>query len=223
MRTIRPGHGLHLRFLRQSAFFLISQRHELGEQQDLTTCPHATSCWHLNQEAMDQWLIFDEAESCMCAKSLQLCQIMCDPLDCSPPGSSVYGISRQEHWSGLPCHPPGDCPSPGIEPASLMSRALTGRFLTPSSTWSWIQSIQFSRSVVSDSLRCHELQHSRPPCPSPTPEVYSNSCPLSRWCHPTISSSVVPFSSHLQSFLASGSFQKSQFFISGGQILEFQL
>ena len=72
-------------------------------------------------------------------------------------------------------------------------------------------------SVVSDSLLPHEPQHARPPCPSPTPGVYSNSCPLSWWCHPTISSSVVPFSSHLQSFPASGSFQMSQFFASGGQ------
>ena len=70
---------------------------------------------------------------------------------------------------------------------------------------------------MSDSLQPHGLQHSRPPCPSPTPRVYSNSCPLSRWCHPTISSSVVPFSSCLQSFPASGSFQMSQFFASGSQ------
>ena len=75
----------------------------------------------------------------------------------------------------------------------------------------------FSHSVVSDSLRSHGLQHVRPPCPSPTPGVYSGSCPLSQWCHPTISCSVVPFSSHLQSFPASGSFQISQFFTSGGQ------
>ena len=69
---------------------------------------------------------------------------------------------------------------------------------------------------MSDSLQPHRLQHSRLPCPSPTPRVYSNSCPSSRWCHPTISSSVVPFSSHPQSFPASGSFQMSQFFTSGG-------
>ena len=70
---------------------------------------------------------------------------------------------------------------------------------------------------MSDSLQSHESQYNRPPCPSPTPRVYSNSCPLSRWCHPTISSYVVPFSSCLQSFPASGSFQMSQFFASGGQ------
>ena len=69
-------------------------------------------------------------------------------------------------------------------------------------------SVQFSRSVVSDSLQIHGLQHARPPCPSPTPRVYSNSCPSSRWCHPTISSSAVPFSSCLQSFPASRVFSK---------------
>jgi len=78
-------------------------------------------------------------------------------------------------------------------------------------------SAQFSRSVVSDSLWPHEPQHARPPCPSPTPGVHPNPRPLSRWCHPTISSSVVPFSSCPQSYPASGSFQMSQLFASGGQ------
>ena len=78
-------------------------------------------------------------------------------------------------------------------------------------------SVQFSRSVMSNSLRPHGLQHVGLPCPSSIPRVYSNSCPLSRWCHPTINSSVVSFSFHLQSFPASGSFQISQFFVSGGQ------
>ena len=77
--------------------------------------------------------------------------------------------------------------------------------------------VQFSRSVVSNSLWPHGLQHARPPCPSPTPRVSSNSCPSSQWCHPTISSSVIPFSSPLQPFPASGSFQMSQLFTSGGQ------
>ena len=81
-------------------------------------------------------------------------------------------------------------------------------------------SVQFSHSVVSDSLRPHEPQHARPPCPSPTPGVHPNPCPLCRWCHPTISSSVVPFSSCLQSFPFSGSFPMSQFFALGGQSIE---
>ena len=76
---------------------------------------------------------------------------------------------------------------------------------------------------MSDSLRPHGLQHARPPCPSPTPGVYSDSCPLSGWCHPTISSFVIPFSSHLQSFPASGSFQMSQLFTSGGQSIGFSV
>ena len=76
---------------------------------------------------------------------------------------------------------------------------------------------QFSRSVMSDSLRPHGLQHARLPCKSPTPGPYSNLCPSSHWCHPAISSSVIPFSSRLQSFPASGSFLVSQFFASGGQ------
>ena len=77
-------------------------------------------------------------------------------------------------------------------------------------------SVQFSHSVVSNSLQPHGLQHARPPCPSPTPGTYSNSCPSSWWCHPTISSSVIPFSSRLQSLPTSGSFQMSQCFTSGG-------
>ena len=77
--------------------------------------------------------------------------------------------------------------------------------------------IKFSRSVQSDSLQPHESQHTRPPCPSPTPGVYSNSCLLSQWCHPAISSSVIPFSSCPQSLPASGSFPMSQFIAWGGQ------
>ena len=84
-------------------------------------------------------------------------------------------------------------------------------------------SVQFSRSVMSDSLQPYGLQHARLPWPSPTPRAYSNSCPLCRWCHPTISSSAVPFSSCLQSFPALGSFLISQFFTPGAKVLEFQL
>ena len=78
-------------------------------------------------------------------------------------------------------------------------------------------SVQFSCSVMSDSFRPHESQHTRPPCPSPTPRVYSNSCPSSQWCHPAISSSVIPFSSCPQSLPVSGSFPMSQLFAWGSQ------
>ena len=88
----------------------------------------------------------------------------------------------------------------------------------------YLPSVQFSHSVVSNSLRPHELQHARPSCPSPTPGIYPHSCPSSRWCHPAISSSVVPFSSCPQFLPASGSFPMSQLFAWGGQSqLEFQL
>ena len=85
-------------------------------------------------------------------------------------------------------------------------------------TFVWIfSSVQFSRSVLSDSLRTHELQHARPPCPSPTPGVHANSCPSSPWCHPAISSSIVPFSTYPQTLPASESFPMSQLFAWSGQ------
>ena len=98
---------------------------------------------------------------------------------------------------------------------------MPNQFISIGSLWPIFKisfsSVQFSSSVISDPLWLHELQHARPLCPSPTPGVYPNSCPLSWWCHPTILSSVVSFSSCPQSFPASGSFQMSQFFASGGQ------
>ena len=90
--------------------------------------------------------------------------------------------------------------------------------LYSNSSWWCYPYFQFSRSVMSNSLKPHGLQHTRPPCPSPTSEAYSNSCPLSQWCHPTISSSVVLFSSCLQSFPASGSFQINQLSASGSHL-----
>ena len=101
-----------------------------------------------------------------------------------------------------------DCSTPGFPVHHQLPKS--------TQTIIWL-SLQFSRSVMSNSLQLHGLQHTRLPCPSPTPRACSNSCPLSRWCHPTISSSVVPFSSCLQSFPASGSFQMSQLFASSGQ------
>ena len=98
---------------------------------------------------------------------------------------------------------------------------IAGRLFTTeppvTSLFHLFSSVQFSLWVMSNSLRSHEPQHSKPPCPSPTPEVHPNPCPLSRWCHPTISSSVVPFSSYPQSFPAWGSLPMSQLFASGGQ------
>ena len=116
-------------------------------------------------------------------------------------------FSRQECWSGLPCPPPRDLPDPGIELGSLKSPALAGRLYTTSVTWEAHNStsVQFSHSVVSDSLRSHESQHARPPCLSPTPGVHPDSHPSSQWCHPAISFSVVPFSSCPQSLPASES------------------
>ena len=123
---------------------------------------------------------------------------------------------RQEYWSGLPFHPPGDLSHPVIKPRSPGLQAVScfaGGFFID-----WANSsVHFCHSVVSGCLWSHGLQHARLPCPSPTPGASLNSCPSSWWCHPTISSSAVPFSSCLQSFLASGSFLMSQFFASGGQ------
>ena len=114
---------------------------------------------------------------------------------------------------------PGSCMQEAHLLAQLPHSALMN--LTWLENWGLLKlpfsSVQFSCSVTSDSLRRHEAQHARPPCPSPTPGVHPNPCPLCRWCHPTISSSVVPFSSCPQSFPASGSFQMSQLSASGGQ------
>ena len=107
----------------------------------------------------------------------------------------------------------------------IEKEVLQGRILSPYwfNLYAEFSSVQFNHSVVSDSLQPHELQHARPPCPSPTPRVHSDSCPSSRWCHPAISSSIVPFSSCPQSLPASESFPMSQLFTCGGQSLEFQL
>ena len=127
----------------------------------------------------------------------QSCLTLCNPMDCSPLGSSVHGILQAMilERTAMPSPRGSSLPRDRTRPSS----------------------VQFIRSVVSDSLWPHEPQHARPPCPSPTPRIYPNSCPLGQWCHLTISFSVVPFSSHLQSFPASGSFQMSQFFASGGK------
>ena len=99
----------------------------------------------------------------------------------------------------------------GVQQNAIFQRALLFLFKKKKSIG--VSSVQFSHSVVSDSLWPHEPQHARPPCPSPTPRVHPNSCPLSQWCHPTILSSVIPFSSLPQSFPASGSSQMSQLYL----------
>ena len=159
---------------------------------------------------------FSMSLSCVCVLVPQSCLTLCDQAPLS------IGFSRQEHWSGLPFPSPGDLPDPGIEPrfpawqADSLLSAPPGKPLSLSSG-------QFSPSVLCDFLRPHGLQHAKLPCPSPTPIACSNLGPSSRWCHPTISSSVIPFSSCLQSFSASESFSVSQFFTSGGQNTGVQL
>ena len=140
----------------------------------------------------------------LCVFTISCMRLLATPWTVARQAPQSMGFSKQEYWSGLPFPPPGDLLHPGIQ---SWSPALAEGFFTTSTTWSnHSSSVQFSCSVVSDSLWLHGLQHARPPCPSPTPGVHPNSCPLSQWCRPTISSSVVPFSSCLQSPPASGSF-----------------
>ena len=130
-------------------------------------------------------------------------------MDCSLPGSSVYGIlqARILEWVAMPSFR-GSSP-PRNQTLIIRSPARAGGFFPTRATYMRIRD-QISRSVVSDSLWPHELQHARPPCPSPIPGVHSDSHPSSQWCHPAISSSVVPFSSCPQSLPASESFPMSQ-------------
>ena len=147
----------------------------------------------------------------------QSCPTLCDPIDCSPTGFSTYGILQATILEQvvIPHSRVSSHPKDWIKLSFLQADSLSSELQGKS--YPCFSSVQFSRSVMSDSLWPHGLQYARPPCPSPTPGVYSNSCPLIRWYHPTISSSLIPFSSCLQSLPASGSSQMSQFFIWGGQ------
>ena len=138
-------------------------------------------------------------------------------MDCSPPSSSVHGDSPGKN-TGVGCHAlfQGIFLIQGSNPGLIHCRQILC-CLNHQGSSLLSSSVQFSHSVRSDSLQPHELQHARPPCPSPTSRVHPNPCPLSRRCHPTISSSVITFSSCPQSFPVSGSFQMSQLFPSGGQ------
>ena len=177
----------------------------------------------------------------MHAKLLPLCLTLCYPVSCSLPCSSVQGILQVRKMESV-----AKSSSRGIfltqgsnlhllcvlfRQEDSLSLVLSGKpikdayicIYSISHETMWLvclyifSSVQFSRSVVSHSLRPHEPQHAKPPCPSPTPGVHPNPCPSSWWCHPTISSSVIPFSTCPQSFPASGSFPISQLFAWGGQ------
>ena len=159
--------------------------------------------------------------ACVCVKSLQSCLTLWVAMDYSPSGSSVLGILQAvKYWSGLSCPPSGDLLDPWIKITSTCGSFIARRFFTVEplgKVMYTFSSVQFSSSVMSDSLRPHKSQHARPPCPSLTPRVHSNSCLPTRWCHPAISSSVVPFSSCPQSLPASESLPMSQLFAWGGQ------
>ena len=140
-------------------------------------------------------------------------------MDFSPPDSSVHGLfqARILEWVAISFSTSFNFIHHRqwfLEPRK--TKSLTVSIVFPCICHE-VSSVQFSRSVMSNSLRPHEPQHARPPCPSPAPGVHPNPCPLSRWCHPTISSSVIPFSSCPQSFPASGSFPMSHLFSSGSQ------
>ena len=128
-----------------------------------------------------------------------------------------HGSHDHEATQKQPCCHHAAEAEPGATYLCISYMKKKSHYLSSSTPIVSFSSVQFSHSVMFDSFRPHGLQHARPPCSSPTPGVYSNSCPLSRWCHPTISSSVVPFSSRHWSFPESGSFQMSQFFASGSQ------
>ena len=148
----------------------------------------------------------------------QLCQILWDPMECSPPDSYVHGIFQERilEWAVISSSGVSSQPR---DQTHVFCISYIGRYrLYHWATWE-THSVQLSFSAVSNFLPPHGLQPARLACPSPTPRVYSHSCWLSQWCHPTISFSVVPFASRLQSFPASGYFQTSQFFTLGGNPL----
>ena len=156
---------------------------------------------------------------------LLLCLTLCHPVDYGLPGSSIHGISQAKtpEWVAISFSKGSSCPRDQIcnSPVGwwILYHWATREAQRGKLDNIKIQSVQFSCSVVFDSLRPHGLQHARLPCPSPTPRACLKLCPSSQWCHTTISSFVVPFPSCLQFFPASGSFQMSQFFTSGGQCI----
>ena len=153
-----------------------------------------------------------------CVLVTESCMAPGDPMDCSLRGSSVWGIlkARILEWVAIPFSR-GSSQTRDQTHISYLSCIRRQIFCYLCHQQSPVNGILFSCSVMSDSLRPHELQHARLPCSSPSPGVCSNSCSLSQWCHPTTSSSVTPFSSCPQSFPTSGSFSMSRFLASDGQ------
>ena len=147
---------------------------------------------------------------------VQLCPTLCDPVNCSLPGSSALGIfqARKLEWVAISFFRGSSQPKDWTH-AFCISRQILYHWATREALSASSSSSSVAQSCLT--LWPHGLQYTRLLCPSPTPRAYSNSCPLSQWYHPTISSSVVPFSSPLQLFPASGSFQMSQFFTLSGQ------
>ena len=149
--------------------------------------------------------------------SCQSCPTLVTPKDYGSPGSSVCGIFQARILEWWPFPSSGDLHHQGLNPCLMHCRSI----LYHRTTWKVYHrkfiSVQFNCSVMSNTLRPRESQHAKPPWTSPTPGFHPNSCPLSRWCHPAISSSIVPFSSCPQSLPASGSFLMSQLFAWGGQ------
>ena len=152
----------------------------------------------------------------------QSCLTLCNPMDCSLPGSSVLGIFQAPvlEWIAISFSRESSQPRAQTRVSHIVDRGFTVwaavHLKLTHHCKSAISSVQFSHSVIFNSLQPHELQHTTLSCPSPSSRTCSNSCPSSQWCHPTISSSVIPFSSHLQPFPVSRSFPVSQFFASGG-------
>ena len=172
------------------------------------------------------WVLFQFMKGKRESEVAQSCPTLCDSMDCSSPGSSVHGIfqARVLEWVAIAL-------SDGLLILTSIFEVLKIYLLNPQSMHGThkhnvelnkpeakiISSVQFGCSVLSDSLRPHESQHARPPCPSPTPGAYSNSYPSSQWCHPAISSTVAHFSYCPQTLPGSGYFRTSQLFTWGGQ------
>ena len=155
----------------------------------------------------------DHQVVCVCVESPSHIWLFADPMNHSLPGSSVHGISQARilEWVAI------SFSRGSSQPRDWTHISYTDRWILYHGKPHQVFLLLFSRSVMPDSLQPHGLQHTRLPCSKPSPGVCSNSCPLSWWCHPTISSSVIPFSSRLQFFLASGSFPISLLFTLGGQ------